>query len=337
MSKLQKYNNIPIFIPELACPNRCIFCNQNKISGVIEIIKPEEICLIIEKYLATIPAENHVEIAFFGGNFTGIDINIQEAYLLEANKYVKTGKVKGIRLSTRPDYISTEILDLLKYYGVTTIELGAQSSDDEVLRKSKRGTCYADILKSAEMIKNYGFSLGLQMMLGLPGDSFEKSLKTAADFVNLQADNTRIYPLLVIKDTVLEKLYYSGSYKPLSLEEAVFQAKEVYKIFNENSVKIIKVGLHPSEEFNSGNSLIAGPYHQSFKELVLTELWIDIFKNYNFVKTEKLIEIFVNKEQINYAVGYGSKNLNYLKNNGLKVKFCFDSSLKEFEFYVRNN
>lgn len=337
MNKSIKYNNIPIFLPELACRNKCIFCNQNKITGVLNIPKPADIPIIVEKYLATIPAENHVEIAFFGGSFTGIEIELQNAYLKEAFKFVENQRVKGIRISTRPDYISTEILDLLKNNGVKTIELGAQSTDDEILLKSNRGTTFYDIHKSAKLIKKYNFELGLQMMLGLPADNLEKAIKTANDFVDLKADNTRIYPALVIKNTELENLYLQGKYSPLSLDEAVFQAKEVFKIYHENSVNVIRVGLHQSEEFNSGESLVAGPYHQSFKELVLTELWADILKEIISEPNSEKFDIFVNSQQLSYAIGYKSKNKKWLENRGLKVNFYKDNNLKDFEINVCNS
>ena len=334
---IKKHNNIPIFIPELACPHQCVFCDQTKISGAQKIPQPSDISDIVNRHLLTIPAERHINIAFFGGSFTGIPYNMQESYLKEAYKFVETKQVAGIRLSTRPDYIDTKILDLLKIYKVETIELGAQSTDDYVLKKSGRGHTYKDIEKASQLINSYEFNLGLQMMIGLPGDTSEKSVKTANDIIKLGAENSRIYPTLVVKGTALEKMYHSGKYTALQLDEAVEITKQVYKILEENNVKIIRTGLHPSEELTPEKSLIAGPYHSSFKELVLTEIWFDLL-------TEKLkgviaedVVIQVNKTQLNYAVGYKAKNKNILLKKFRKVKFVANNSLQKYDINVSCN
>ncbi|MCF6365700.1 MAG: radical SAM protein [Bacteroidales bacterium] len=331
---MKKYNNIPIFIPELACPHQCVFCDQTKISGIQNIPQAKDVPDIVNQYLQTIPKKNHINIAFFGGSFTGIPFELQESYLKEAYKFVETKQVAGIRLSTRPDYINTEILDLLKKYGVETIELGAQSTDNYVLQKSGRGHTYNDIENASELINSYGFKLGLQMMIGLPGDTIEKSLQTTKDIINLGAENTRIYPTLVVKGTALEKMYHSGKYKVLQLGEAVEITKVVYKLFDENNVKIIRTGLHPSEELTYEKSLIAGPYHVSFKELVLTEIWADILdKRLKDINSESIV-IQVNSTQLNYAVGFKSKNKNKLLKEYKVVKFEVNDSLQKFEINV---
>ncbi len=329
-----KYANIPIFIPELACPHKCVFCDQQKISGTQNVPQPKEISKIISEYLQTMPPNRHINIAFFGGSFTGIDYNLQESYLQEAYKFIETKQVAGIRISTRPDYIDNKILDLLKKYGVRTIELGAQSTNDKILQKSGRGHTYKDIENASKLVLEYGFKLGLQMMLGLPGDSEKISLQTAKDIVKLGADNTRIYPTLIIKGTNLEKMYLSGKYKPLELVEAVQTAKKVYRIFEKNNIKIIRTGLHPSEELTKEKSLVAGPYHVSFKELVLTEIWNDILsEKIRNINTENII-IVTNKAQLNYAVGYKGKNKKKLLKKYKKVKFIPDNSLYKYELKI---
>ena len=228
----KRHYNIPIFIPELACPFQCIYCNQQKISGRLSIPTEEEILKIIEDHLSTIPTENsEVELAFFGGNFTGIDKSEQIRLLQLVNPYLKSGRIKGIRLSTRPDYIDEEILKMLKDFGVRTIEIGAQSLDDKVLHLSKRGHTAKDTEQAAKMILEAGFSLGLQMMIGLPGDTLESAIYTANRIVELGADSTRIYPTLVIRDTVMEKMYHEERFKPLSLEEAVSWSKDLLLVF----------------------------------------------------------------------------------------------------------
>jgi histone acetyltransferase (RNA polymerase elongator complex component) len=329
-----KHYTIPIFIPQLACPFQCIFCNQKKITGSQHIPDIKDIITKIDLNLSTIPSGSFVEIGFFGGNFTGLPPEEQESYLKAANFYVAEGQVRSIRLSTRPDYISAEILDMLKKYNVTTIELGAQSFDPDVLRLSGRGHKAGDIAAASELIIKYGFKLGLQMMIGLPGDTLQKALFTAEQIIKHGADNTRIYPALVIKDTLLDEFYKSGKYKPLTLDEAVYRSKEVYKLFEQAGVIVIRMGLHPSEELLLGTSLIAGPFHVSFKELVLTELWYELLKPLCNTRESKNIEIIVPPDQINYAVGYKAKNKTMLKEKFKIIKFSACPELKQREIRV---
>ena len=329
-----KHFTIPIFIPELACPFQCIFCNQKKISGMQKVPSLAEIESKIHLNLSTIPVgDSRIEIGFFGGNFTGIPLEEQENYLKSAFPFIKSGRISGIRLSTRPDYINYEVLDLLKKYNVETIEIGAQSFDPEVLKLSGRGHKVDDTIKASEMIKEYNFKLGLQMMIGLPGDTLQKSIYTAKKISELGADNTRIYPTLVIKDTNLEKFYRANKYIPLSLDEAVTRAKEVYKIFEESGVRVIRMGLHPSEDLLSGSSLIAGPFHVSFKELVMTELWNEQVLDLT-VNDSRCIEIYVPCKQLNYAAGYNAKNKIMLQSKFNSVKFKNDLNLVRREYRV---
>ncbi|HEY9168584.1 MAG TPA: radical SAM protein [Lutibacter sp.] len=330
--KSNKHCNIPIFIPQLACPHQCVFCNQEKISATFSVPKPNEIAAIIDTYLKTIPNSTEVNIAFFGGSFTGIPRVDMIAYLESAYTYVKAGKVHGIRLSTKPDYITDDILDILEKYGVTSIELGAQSTNNKVLLKSGRGHKFDAIENAVSLIRKRNFELGLQMMLGLPYDTLELSIQTAKDIVRLGADTTRIYPTVVVKDTVLEKMYERGDYKVLSLDEAIHWSKEVLKIFNASLVKVLRVGLHPSEELELGKSLVAGPIHPSFKEMVLTDLWGDILCEKLDKKGQSIIR--VSNKQLNYAIGYKGKNRNDLKIKGYNVNFVVDPLLKDFELNV---
>ncbi len=330
--KSKKHCNIPIFIPQLACPHQCVFCNQEKISATFSVPKPNEIAAIIDTYLETIPNSTEVNIAFFGGSFTGIPRVDMIAYLEAAYTYIKAGKVQGIRLSTKPDYITDDILDILEKYGVTSIELGAQSTNNKVLLKSGRGHKFDAIENAVSLIRKRNFKLGLQMMLGLPYDTLELSIQTAKDIVRLGADTTRIYPTVVVKDTVLEKMYERGDYKVLSLDEAIHWSKEVLKIFNASSVKVLRVGLHPSEELELGKSLVAGPIHPSFKEMVLTDLWSDILCEKLDKKGQSIIR--VSNKQLNYAIGYKGKNRNDLKIKGYNVNFVVDPLLKDFELNV---
>lgn len=282
----------------------------------------------IETYLSTIPEKSEVELAYFGGNFTGIPIHEQEDFLKLVQPYFKKGRISGIRISTRPDYIDKEILDLLKKYNVSSIELGAQSLDDDVLIRSGRGHTFQDIESASKLISEAGFSLGLQMMIGLPGDTKEKSICTARKIIALGAENTRIYPTLVIKETQLEKLYKEGKYIPLNLDEAVSWSKELLIIFELANVKILRLGLHPSEGLLSGTDLIAGPFHPSFRELVLTEIWADKLRSLTEKSGEK-IEITVPPYQFNYAIGYNAKNRAMLERKFKKVKFIRDETVEK--------
>ena len=325
-----KHYNIPIFIPELACPFQCAFCNQEKISGHNLIPDDAEIIETIEAHLKSFKEKNRfVEVAYFGGSFTGIPFDQQEHFLGLVQPFIEKGLVQSIRLSTRPDYIDGKILRMLKKYNVGTIELGAQSLDDEVLKKSHRGHTAKQVEEASKLIHEFGFKLGLQMMIGLPGDSFEKSLETANKIVELGADNTRIYPALVIKDTAMHLWYEKGKYTPLSLEEAVNWTKQILPVFENAGVKVIRVGLHPSEGLMDGEELIAGPFHISFRELVLTEIWNDKLKPLLETAQEGNLKITIPFGNLNHAIGYKAKNKNMLLE---KYKFVSFSEGESFNF-----
>lgn len=327
-----KHYNIPIFIPELACPNRCIYCNQRHISGQLQAVKPEEIKQIIEQHLATFIRPSEVELAFFGGSFTGIDEKDMLTYLQTVQPYIEQGEIKSIRISTRPDYINEKILDILQQYNVKDIELGAQSLNEEVLAFAKRGHTVRDVENASQLIKSYGFSLGLQMMIGLPLDSVEKSKETAKKILELGAESTRIYPTLVINNTDLADLYRQNKYKALSLDEAVDWTTEIYKIFSQSSIKILRVGLHPSEALINGTELLAGPFHVSFKELVLTKIWQEKFEKLP-INTKTIL---VNPKEINYAIGYNSKNKQLLQKKFPYLKFISDSNVELGTFIAQS-
>ncbi|MDC0584360.1 radical SAM protein [Bacteroidales bacterium] len=330
-----RYYNIPIFIPELACPHQCVFCDQQKISGHSNIPEPKDIPDIVDKYLASFTAKTrNVNIAFFGGSFTGIERQLQEAYLKEAQKYVHNGKIQGIRLSTRPDYINNDIVDMLKHYSVSCIELGAQSMHPEVLKHAGRGHTVEQIEDAAKTIKNSGIELGLQMMLGLPADTKERSMLTARKITEAGAANTRIYPTLVIEGTALAQQFKNDTYKPLTLDEAIDWAKDVFLYFIEHHVNVLRTGLHPSEEFEAGKSLLAGPYHPGFKELMLTAIWKDKFRNIQH-KTNSL-EIEVSPNQVNNAIGHKKVNRNLLLKQWKQVKISANNTLTNYQFHVIN-
>jgi histone acetyltransferase (RNA polymerase elongator complex component) len=331
----KRHFTIPVFIPMEACPFQCIFCDQDRISGRSVVPSAEDVISILHQYLSTIPEKNaEVEVGFFGGTFTGLSPERQRAYFETVLPFMKNGRIQGIRLSTRPDFISREILDLLRKYPVKTIELGAQSMDDEVLKKSGRGHTSRDTDNASRMIREAGFSLGLQMMIGLPGDTEEKSVNTAKKIVELGASETRIYPLIVIKGTPLEDLFLEGKYIPLELEEAIRVTKNIVRVFDESDVKIIRIGLHPSEGLLNRNDYIAGPFHPSFRELVMTSAWTDRFRDLFNEKLGETIEIRVNPADLHPAIGYYGKNRKLLEKHFRTVKFRTDPEIKEKTFHA---
>jgi histone acetyltransferase (RNA polymerase elongator complex component) len=334
----QRHYTIPVFIPEEACPNRCVFCNQRRISGSACAPSVDEVKAGIEKHLSTIPHGSEVEIGFFGGNFTGIPVSEQKTYLETVQHWIQSGRVSGIRISTRPDYISAESLALLQSYHVKTIELGAQSLDDEVLRLSGRGHSRADVVSASRLIRENDFSLGLQMMTGLPGDTPEKTLETAREIIRLGAACTRIYPTLVIRNTELETLYLKGLYQPLSLEEAVNRCADIIPLFVHSGVRILRTGLHPSEGLLDGSSLVAGPFHVNFGEMVYSEVWHRIFQDFlnetPLTTKEKNLVLCVAQGMRNAAFGYQALNRALLLTGFRTVTIQEDSELKNFEFHA---
>ncbi|MEG6614736.1 radical SAM protein [Pseudoclostridium thermosuccinogenes] len=306
---------IPVFVPHKGCPFDCIYCNQRTISGQIREMTMQEMQKIIEDNLSTVKDQDYVEIGFYGGSFTGIEKDRQIEYLETANRYVKAGKVKALRLSTRPDYINAEILEYLKKYNVATIELGVQSLDQEVLDKSCRGHSVEDVIKASGMIREYGINLGLQTMIGLPGDNAEKDIDTARKVIALKPDIVRIYPTLVIKGTYLEKMYNEGKYKPLSLEDASSICAELLDMYEANGINVIRVGLQPTDNINEDMDVVAGPFHPAFRQLVESKrlLWRmeKQIKEKNLEGREEII-IYAGKEKISDVIGQKRANINYL-------------------------
>lgn len=330
-----RHFTIPVFIPEEACPNRCVFCNQHRIAGAECAPSVAEVIAKVDKHLLTIPDGNDVEIGFFGGNFTGIPVEEQKAYLASVQPYFESGRINGIRISTRPDYISKKILTILKQYHVSTIELGAQSLDEEVLKLAGRGHTAAQVHEASQMIIENGCSLGLQMMIGLPGDTAEKSIYTAKEIIRLGAECTRIYPTLVIKETELEQLYLEGKYKPLSQQEAISRVADIVPLFIAANVKILRIGLHPSEGLLDNTSLVAGPFHVAFGELVFSEIWRRLLTNMIFENGKKnILTLSVPVGMRNAAIGHKAMNKAILLENFRKVIFDESDELKGFEYHA---
>lgn len=265
---MSKYKIIPIFVPHKGCPHQCSFCNQRHITGQLDEMTPQRATEIIELYLSTIDTNRfRTEIAFYGGSFTAIDIDYQTQLLEVAYSYVQKGLIKGIRLSTRPDAINLEILDNLKRFDVTEIELGVQSMCKDVLLANERGHTADDVRNAVDLIRNYDFSLGLQQMTGLYGDSFEKDIITTNEICKLKPDFVRIYPTLVFNNTALAEYYNNGLYKPHTVDEAVKLCKKIKAIYDEHNIKIIRLGLLMTDD-EAKNNFVDGPYHPRFRELV---------------------------------------------------------------------
>ncbi len=322
--------NIPIFVSHRGCPHDCVFCNQKRITGQNGSVAPSEADEIIKSALATINrGRSYIEIAFFGGSFTAIDICEQEALLKVAHKYIKSGEVDGIRLSTRPDCINESELIMLKNYGVTSIELGVQSTDEEVLKKSRRGHSYDDVVKASKLINEFGFELGLQMMLGLVGDTREKSLKTARDIISLSPKTTRIYPTIVIRDSALEVMYNKGEYEPLSLDDAVELCAEIYTMFVQNNIEVLRMGLMASEDMHEGRGIVAGPFHPSFGELVFSRIYLNKMRLLLGGYTKKEAVLCVNPRDLSKVLGNKRTNVNaVMREQGIKISIKCDEKIQ---------
>jgi radical SAM enzyme (TIGR01210 family) len=312
----KKHYIIPIFVPHKGCPHDCIFCNQKKITGQIDEVTAEEVRIKIEHYLATIPkGDNYIEAAFYGGSFTAISLDYQEQLLKAAYGYLKAGSIANIRISTRPDCIDISILKNLKKYGVGIVELGVQSMDDAVLKLCNRGHSSEDVVIATRLLKEFGFSVGVQMMIGLPCDSEEKALNTAKELIALKPDIARIYPALVIKNTYMEEMYLSGEYQPLSLNAAVELSKRLLILFEGNGINVIRIGLQPTENISSGRDVVAGPFHPSIRHLVESLLYRDMAA-YLLEKAEvkqSIITLKVNPKNISEMVGYKRSNIDFVK------------------------
>ena len=341
---MSKQYIIPVFVPHLGCPNDCIFCNQKSISGQMKQITEEDVENTVKEFLNSFKEEKlYTEIAFFGGSFTGIDMELQEKLLKVAYKYVKNKQVDGIRISTRPDYIDKKKLKLLKKYGVKTIELGVQSTNDYILQKAKRGHTFADVKKASKLIRRYGFTLGHQMMIGLPDSTWIDELNTAKDLAKLKPKIVRLYPVLVIKKTELAKDFAKGEYHPITIEQAVERCKELYYFFDKKKITVIRMGLQNTDIIsnpeNINSEVVAGPYHEAFGQLVEDSIWYDkilsAIKKINTKVAE--VEIEVNPENVNNVVGHKKENIQKLKDLyevDVKVKQSFNVKPGKFNINI---
>lgn len=307
-----KKGNISLFIPHLGCPHKCSFCNQNTITGKQTQPSADDVRAAVETALRK---KNYdYEIAFFGGSFTAIDREYMISLLKAAYDYVKDGRVNGIRISTRPDCIDEEVLDILKKYGVTSIELGAQSMDDEVLGANFRGHTAEDVENASRLIKSYGFELGLQMMTGLYLDTNEKAIETAKKLIALSPDTIRIYPTVVLKNTYLAKLYDDEIYKPQTVDDAANLCTKIVPMFEKAGIRVIRLGLHSSPELKK--NMIAGAFHDSFGEIVKSRYMLNKILKYPSAD----YEIVVNSKSVSQLKGQQKRNIYFLMEEGYNIK-----------------
>ena len=315
---------IPIFIPHAGCPHHCIFCNQVSITGAKQkMATPAELRIQIREFLKY-KRENRkpVQIAFFGGNFLGLKSEEIKSLLELAAEFVRDGQVDSIRCSTRPDTINERSLGLIMEYPVSTVELGVQSMNDHVLALAGRGHSATDTVHAVERLKEKHFSIGLQMMVGLPGDDDTGALATAQRIADLGPGFVRIYPTLVVANSRLAEWYKSGDYAPLSLDEGVTLVKKIYLKFKKAGIDVIRMGLQASEDLEDRTTVLAGPHHPAFGHLVHSEIFLDMaisaIDPANAIK--ETLTIFVNARSISKMRGLNNSNI-----KSLKEQFHFQS------------
>lgn len=326
-------NIVPIFIPHQGCGHDCIFCNQKEISGRDQLVDIEK---DIEEYLGYFNNKGDIELAFYGGSFTGIGMDKMNEYIGQVIPYIHSNKIQTIRLSTRPDYIDEKTLEFLRDNYVSTIELGVQSTDQEVLDLNERGTSVGEIKKSAELIKKSGFNLGLQMMTGMYGSTKKKDLQTAFEISRLNPDFVRIYPTMVVPNTRLYSLYEEGEYIPQSLDATIDNLINIVGLFESKSIDIIRIGLYS----NGKDQNFIGPFHPALKQLVYTKLYGLMIKDIIKDMDKGPIEIRTTKANHDYLVGYGGENKKLLEKAGFTPSYKYDESISnpnEFRLEFKND
>jgi len=331
---------IPVFLPNAGCPHHCAFCNQKTITGITsELPTAKGLHKIINDFLTHKGAERgETYIAFYGGNFMGLELAQMEALLSEASKYVKDGQAAGIRMSTRPDTITDETLAIIRNYPVSTIELGVQSMDNRVLEASRRGHSASDTIEAVHHLKDGGYQIGLQMMVGLPEDSEVRSIETTMQIASLSPDFVRIYPTVVLKNSLLARWYKQGSYEPMALDLCVTLVKKIYLLFKNENIRVIRMGLQETEDLIKDSAILAGPYHPAFGHLVYSEVFLDAA--IELIESEGIsgygVIIKVRPENISMIRGLKNKNIEIIKNrfNFKSVEIVPDLSMNEEQLIV---
>ena len=326
-----KHANVSFFVPHLGCRHQCSFCDQRAITGTAQLPTPAGIRETLESSRASLERFEESEIAFFGGSFTAIDQSTMLSLLSAARPFVEDGTVRGIRISTRPDAVDPSVLSLIRSYGVTAVELGAQSMCDAVLSKNGRGHTSEDTRRASRWIQEAGLELGLQMMMGLPGDTAENVRMTARELAHLNPDTMRIYPVLVLRGTPLAAWAQSGEYRPLSLDETVSLGSELLLYFDRKNIPVIRFGLHDVNKEN----LIAGPWHPALRELCEAR----IYRNEAQIAFENALpgeyELFVRPSEMSKMIGQHRENVKYLEARGYRCRVRGRDGLKRYEIAVQ--
>ena len=319
-----KHINVSLFVPHNGCPHQCSFCNQKRISGQSSQPTPEDVAAAARIAIESSPEYvKDGEIAFFGGSFTAIDRDYMISLLAAAQPFIGSHGFKGIRVSTRPDAINDEILTILKNYGVTSIELGAQSTSDRILAMNTRGHTKEDIINASNLIKSYQIELGLQMMTGLYGSCDEDSIQTAKDLIALNPKTVRIYPTVLLRDTPLADLYYEGKCIPQTVEAAAELCSKLLLMFEDAGITVIRLGLHSGGGVEEG--YIAGAYHPAFREIVESRIYLKLLCDE--LKNKGKYTVYVSPREISKALGQKRINLEKLKSLGFDCIIKADESL----------
>jgi histone acetyltransferase (RNA polymerase elongator complex component) len=322
---------IPIFIPHAGCPHRCIFCDQTRTTNRSEALPTTaQLDETIQRFLSyRQDAQRYTEISFYGGNFLGLPLDHILFFLESVSKHISEKKIQGIRFSTRPDTITPQRLDLLAQFPVSTVELGVQTMNDDVLRASGRGHSVQDIHDAVGLLKTGSYRLGLQMMVGLPGDTEETAMTTGKRVADLAPDFVRIYPTLVLAGSRLESWYQQDRYSPLTLEDAVALTKRLYMLFVSHRIKVIRMGLQATEGLYSGADLVAGPFHPAFGELVHSAMWLDIMRKEiqsMDLKRHQALIVELHPKLISRIKGHKKKNMAFLSREFSLLKIDFSTN-----------
>jgi histone acetyltransferase (RNA polymerase elongator complex component) len=340
---------IPVFIPHSGCPHQCAFCNQTIITSQKHCLPdPKEIDKIIDQYLNFKASRSRVELAFFGGNFLGLPDREIIRLLEQIAPYIENRTIHGIRCSTRPDTITEQRLDLIASHGVCLVELGVQSMTDTVLKQANRGHTSQDTRRAIELLKERNLQVGVQVMVGLPGDTEESLLSSTRQVAALEPDVARIYPLMVLEGSPLARWYKEGRYTPLELDPCVCLVKEMVKILSRANVTVIRMGLQASEMMEDSTQVIAGPWHPAFGHLVLSAIVYDqvcdkvcqlIGPDLSRANRETHILIGVHPRFESRLRGDKNSNLAKLRNTypGIFFSIHTDESLVQGEVDVRKN
>ena len=325
---------VPIFLPHAGCPHRCVFCNQHTITGASILSTIPDFEAAIRRFLGfTSSRSSDIQIAFYGGNFLGLSDTDVRALLEMAQQFVREGCVDHIRFSTRPDTIDEHRLQLISGYSIRTIELGVQSMDDEVLSITQRGHTSLDTVVATHQLKERGYEVGLQMMVGLPADSINRSWDTARQIVELAPDYVRIYPAVVLENSLMAKWYRQEVFIPWPLSTCVSLVKEIYLLFKQNHINVIRMGLQTEDGFNNGHNILAGPYHPAFGHLVHSKIYldaaIDLIKANH--RNQRSIRIFVHPHAVSKMRGHMNDNTIIIEStfNTHKVQIISDPTLTE--------